>query len=112
MLHSACPSVSHLHFADDSFFFYKADPRECEEVMKVFRNGQASCQCINFDISPPLFGKRVNANFRQEIRDTLGIKNEGGMEAYLGILKDISGSKCKLFAFLKDKLIQSEWMDM
>ena len=27
------------------------------------------------------------------------------MTTYLGILKDISGSKCKLFAFLKDKLI-------
>ena len=26
------------------------------------------------------------------------------MGTYLGILEDISGSKCKLFAFLKDKL--------
>ena len=35
----------------------------------------------------------------------LGIQNEGGMGTYLGIPEDISGSKCKLFAFLKDKLM-------
>ncbi|CAN6917501.1 unnamed protein product, partial [Brassica oleracea] len=58
----ACPSVSHL-FADDSIFFCKAEPCECEEVMKVVRKyGKASGQCINFDKSSLLFGKRINAN--------------------------------------------------
>lgn len=52
-----------------------------------------------------LFGKRVGGDVRQQIKDTLGIQNEGGMETYLGIPEDISGSKCKLFAFLKDKLM-------
>ncbi|XP_048593215.1 uncharacterized protein LOC106393995 [Brassica napus] len=76
------------------------------EVMKVVRRyGKASGQCINFDKSSLLFGKRINANTRQEIKDALGIQNEGGMGTYLGIPEDISGSKCKLFAFLKDKLM-------
>ncbi|XP_033138739.1 uncharacterized protein LOC117129289 [Brassica rapa] len=102
-----CPSVSHLLFADDSIFFCMAEPRECEEVMKVVRKyGKASSQCINFDKSSLLFGKRINANTRQEIKDALGIRNEGGMGTYLGIPEDISGSKCKLFAFLKDKLMR------
>ncbi|XP_022549590.1 uncharacterized protein LOC111201644 [Brassica napus] len=48
---------------------------------------------------------RINANTRQEIKDKMGIQNEGGMGTYLGIPEDISGSKCKLFAFLKDKLM-------
>lgn len=95
-----CPSVSHLLFADDSLFFCKAEPRKCEEVMKVVRKyGKASGQCINFDKSSLLFGKRINANVRQQIKDTLGIQNEGEMGTYLGIPEDISGSKCKLFAF-------------
>ena len=76
----ACPSVSHLLFADDSLFFCKAEPRECEEVMKVVRKyGKASGQCINFDKSSLLFGKRINAAMRQELKDVLGIQNEGGM---------------------------------
>ncbi|XP_048624014.1 uncharacterized protein LOC106417447 [Brassica napus] len=48
---------------------------------------------------------RINAATRQEIKDTLGIHNDGGMGKYLGIPEDISGSKCKLFAFLKDNLM-------
>ncbi|XP_048611438.1 uncharacterized protein LOC125585795 [Brassica napus] len=47
----------------------------------------------------------VPATDRQQIKDTLGIQNEGAMGSYLGIPEDISGSKCKLFAFLKDKLL-------
>ncbi|XP_048605007.1 uncharacterized protein LOC106417084 [Brassica napus] len=85
---------------------YKVESRECEEVMKVVRKyGESSGQCINFDKSSLLFGKRINAATRQEIKDALRIQNEGGMGTYLGIPEDISGSKCKLFAFLKDKLM-------
>ena len=102
----ACPSVSHLLFADDSIFFCKVEPRECEEVMKVVRiYDKASGKCINFDKSSLLFGKRINAATRQEIKYALVIHNDGGMRKYLGIPEDISGSKCKLFAFLKENLM-------
>ena len=71
----ARPSVSHILFADDSLFFCNAEPRECKEVMKVVRKYEkASCQCINFDISSLLFGKRIPTNDRQLIKDTLGGK--------------------------------------
>ena len=70
----------------------------------VKRYGKASGKCINFDKSSLLFGN-INANDRHQIKDTLGIQNERGMGTYLEIPEDISGSKCKLFAFLKDKLM-------
>ncbi|XP_018514451.2 uncharacterized protein LOC108871905 [Brassica rapa] len=102
----ACPTVSHLLFVDDSLFFCKAELCECEEVMKVVRTyDKASGQYINFDKSSLLFGKRINAATRQENKDALGIHNDGGMEKYLEIPKDISASKCKLFTFLKDSLM-------
>ena len=50
-------------------------------------------QCINFDKSSLLFGKRINAATRQEIKDALGIHIDGGIVKYLGIPEDISGSK-------------------
>ena len=100
------PRYLTFFFADDSLLFCKVELRECEEVMKVVRKYEkASGQRINFDKSSLLFGKRVPANVRQQIKDTLGIQNEGGMGSYLGIPEDISGSKCKLFAFLKEKLL-------
>ena len=78
--------MSHLLFADDGIFFYKAEPREFDEVMKVVNvYGKASGQCINFEKSSLLFGKRVLVNIKHEIKSTLGIDNEGGMGTYLGI---------------------------
>lgn len=82
-----------------------AEPSECEELMKVVRRyGKASDHCINFDKTSLLFGKRVSMDVRQTRKDTLAIRNEGVMGSYLGIPEDINGSKCKLFAFIKEKL--------
>lgn len=46
----------------------------------------------------------MSAYVKKTIKTSLGIDNEGGMGSYLGIREDISGSKCKFFAFLKDRL--------
>ena len=53
---------------------------------------------------PYFFGKRVPIDIRHQIKEVLDIENEGGMRTYLGIPEETSGSKCKLFAFLKEKL--------
>lgn len=72
--------------------------------MKIVRIcGKAYEQCINFDKSSLFFGKRVSGNSKQTINTLFGSR-EGGMSSYLGIPVDISGSKCKMFAFLKDML--------
>ena len=43
--------------------------------MQVVRKyGQASCQCINFDKSSLLFGKKIPVNDRQLIKDTVGVR--------------------------------------
>ena len=101
----ANPPVSHLLFADDSLFFYKAEPRECDEIMKALETyGKAFGQCINFEKSSLLFGKRIPGLVKDTLKTSTGIANEGGMGTYLGIPEDISGSKVRLFAFLKERL--------
>lgn len=59
----------------------------------------------NFDKSSLLFGKRVHWNVRHQIKYTLGIQNEKRMWSYLRIPEDIIGSNCKLFSFLKHRLL-------
>ena len=101
----ANPPVSHLLFADDSLFFYKAEPRECDEIMKALETyGKAFGQCINFEKSSLLFGKRIPGLVKDTLKTSTGIANEGGMGTNLGIPEDISGSKVRLFAFLKERL--------
>lgn len=101
----ANPPVSHLLFADDNIFFCKAEPKECKEVREILRiYGRASGQCINLEKSSVLFGKMVPTIQKDTIKNAIAISSEGGMGSYLGILEDISGSKCKLFAFVKDRL--------
>ncbi|XP_048613351.1 uncharacterized protein LOC125587199 [Brassica napus] len=101
----ASPPVSHLLFADDSLFFCKVEPRECDEVMKALGTyGKASGQCINFEKSSLLFGKRIPGHVKDTLKLSTRITNEGGMGSYLGIPEDISGSKVRLFAFLKERL--------
>ena len=101
----ASPPLSHLLFVDDSLFFCKAEPRECDEIMKALGTyGKASEQCINFEKSSLLFGKRILEHVKETLRTSTGIENEGGIVSYLGILEDISGSNIRLFAFLNERL--------
>lgn len=85
----------------------------CEEGIKIVsKYGKASSQSINFDKFSLIFGKRIDLVVRQQIKDSFEIQNEGGMGIYLKISEDIGGSKCKLFAFMNDKInAQSEWMN-
>lgn len=76
--------IYYLLFADDRYFFYKAELGECKEVIKVFRKyWQVSKQYINFEKSSLLFSKRINTNVKQHIKETIGIQNERRMRTYL-----------------------------
>lgn len=93
------------YFADDSMLFCKAEPRECDEVMKALGTYEkASGQCINFDKSSLLFGKRIPGPVKETIKVSTRITDEGGMGSYLGIPEDISGSKISLFVCLIERL--------
>lgn len=79
----ACPSISHLLFADDSLFFCKANKDECQTILKILKEYEGvSGQQINFDKSSIQFGHKIEEVERQELRDIFGIQNQGGMGFY------------------------------
>ena len=79
----ACPSISHLLFADDSLFFCKPQNEECQTILRILKKyEQISCQLINFDKSSIQFGHKIEEP--KDLKDILGIQNLGGMGSYLG----------------------------
>ena len=101
----ACPSISHLLFADDSLFFCKALKEECHTILRILKEYEVvSGQLINFDKSSIQFGHNIEESTRQDLRDILGIQNLGGMGSYLGLPENLGGSKIQVFSFVQDRL--------
>lgn len=89
----ACPSISHLLFADDSLFFCKAQKEECHTILRILKEYEVvSCQQFNFQKSSIQFGHKIEETTRQELRDILGIHNLGERGSYLGLPESLGGS--------------------
>ncbi|XP_019085377.1 PREDICTED: uncharacterized protein LOC104714891 [Camelina sativa] len=99
------PQITHLLFADDSLFFFKADKEQCGVVLDILKQYEAvSGQQINFAKSLVQFGHTVDDRVRSELHGVLGISNLGGMGSYLGIHESLGGSKTKNFSYVRDRL--------
>ena len=101
----ACPTISHLLFADDSFFFCKAYEEKCQTILKILKEYETvSGQQINFQKSSIQFGYKIEESSRQELRDILEIQNIRGMRSYLGLPEKLGGSKVQVFGFVQERL--------
>ena len=69
----------------------------------VMKYGQASCQCIDFYKSSLLVVRELLEILKIHLESRMRV--EWVPSSYLGIPEDISGSKCKLFTFLKERLL-------
>ena len=64
-----CPSKSHLLFADNSFFFCKAQKEECQTILRILKEHEVvSGQLINFQKSLIQSGHKIEESSRQELR--------------------------------------------
>ena len=99
------PSVHHLLFADDSLLLCKANEEESAELMRCLKiYGEASGQCINYQKSSIIFGAKITEEKKVTVKGVLGIEQEGGEGAYLGLPECFKGSKHELLNFISEKL--------
>lgn len=68
------------------------------------RYGAVTGQMINQSKSSIIFGKGVTDENKTQVKHKLGIQTEGGDAKYLGLPECLTGSKVKLFSYLKEKL--------
>ena len=66
--------------------------------------GNASGQQLNKSKSSVMFGSKVVASLKTDLKRSLEITQEGGMGMYLGLPEKICGSKKQVFSFVQERM--------
>ncbi|XP_048491564.1 uncharacterized protein LOC125492868 [Beta vulgaris subsp. vulgaris] len=70
------PKITHLLFADDALFFFKALPKNCWALRDIINNFcRASGEMINFDKSHVIFSPNTPLKFTRIMRRPLGVSS-------------------------------------
>ncbi|CAN0921130.1 Transposon TX1 uncharacterized 149 kDa protein [Linum grandiflorum] len=99
------PSITHLLFADDSFFFARAtigDARVLKEILTQY--GDASGQLVNYQKSGVMVSKNTHPMLAEGISTILGIHNPIDTGRYLGLPSCVGRNKRNIFKHLKDRI--------
>lgn len=81
----SAPSLSHLFFADDALFFFKAIPHvhwKFKDILSSFCEKYG--EMINFEKSTILFTPNTPRRFISLMRKPLGMRNSNTVGKYLG----------------------------
>jgi len=99
------PSVSHLLFADDSFFFCKATMAEAQSLKEILMHYEnASGQAINYGKSAIAFSTNTPHDIISAISHSLGVIGAIGSGKYLGLPSMVGHNKKAIFSYLKDHI--------
>lgn len=101
------PHISHLFFADDALFCFKAKPDSCRTLRDCI---DAFCgmsgEMINFDKSCVIFSPNTPSTFIRLLRRPLGVKSDTKLGTYLGCPMDVDGRSTSQLAQIHEKLLQ------
>ena len=91
------PSVSHLLFADDSFFFFQTSISECEVMNDILACYERdSDQAVNLQKSGIFFSTNIKVKVQDSIKHLLNVYNPLTTGRYLG-LPSLIGYKKRFF---------------
>lgn len=99
--------ITHLFFADDSLFFFKADPFTCVNIKECLDSYEkASGQVINYEKSALTFSPNTNRTNQDRAKQILRIREGRSYELYLGAPFFSLRSKRVQFGYLKEKMLR------
>lgn len=99
------PSISHLFFADDSLFCFKADNFSCKKVRETIDIFcRVSGEAINFDKSSVIFSPNTPAPLKQVLKGILGTPSSDTLGRYLGCNVEVDGRSSQDFQPLMEKV--------
>lgn len=99
------PPVSHLFFADDALFCFKATPSSCRAIRGIIDGFCAvSGEMINFGKSAVLFSPNTPSRFVRILRQPLGVSSTSVMGTYLGCPMDVDGRSSSRFNELLERI--------
>lgn len=101
------PTISHLLFADDCYFFFKAVETEARVMKRIIqRYENLSGQAVNFSKSIITFSPNTSLEDRNLICGVLEVKESMSPGKYLGLPMSIGKKKNEVFKFVRDHVSQ------
>ncbi|KAF7829488.1 reverse transcriptase [Senna tora] len=102
----SCPPISHCFFADDSLLFLNASKGDCVVVAEILKfYCEASGQDMNLDKSNLFYSKNTPLEVKEDICETLGIKEASNPGKYLGLPTLWERSKVVALNFVKERMV-------
>lgn len=102
--------ISHMLFADDSYFYCKADTVEAMKVVELLEKYEkASGQRVNKEKSSIFFSAKVIQYNRINVCQTLQMEEANEHSTYLGFPNIIGRQKSALLGYLKDIVNDRIW---
>lgn len=99
------PSVSHLLFADDCYFFFKATDSEATSMKNILmRYEKLSGQAINLRKSSVAFSPNIRDAERARVCAILQVNEVPAPGNYLGMPTYIGRQKSRTFGFLTERV--------
>ncbi|XP_019179245.1 PREDICTED: uncharacterized protein LOC109174463 [Ipomoea nil] len=99
------PVISHLFFAYDCLFFFRANNFEAGVLNGVLKEyGAASGQEVNLGKSSIVFGRNIHREDKEAVCEELGIHEQQGQGKYLGLPGYVGRKKREILGFVRDRV--------